>query len=616
MDATVSPGGTGRSIVIRSLHCSNSGLKEMILVFVGQATAIGQALDVPIFIRSVAQSLIFVDDPQLPLPFEDNLLATLDNGIDPDSPAALVAEYACDWWNNEDEPGEDGLLNRHNLQQALLRHQAQHPYTAVQTIPTFPALDPSVGSSDCPKCPLYRNLASDTLAELQGILEFADANEISAQNHWEMDMRRAQGLYALHEAVLHKEMNMPDDTPSMVAVIPASASASAPAPLKINSVPVNRKSRRVMNQAMTELQRLQQQPSGSHRWTWGPVLTPAEVRELVPPPGRKRRHTGYRLSLPDGGFRGQGSSTPTLPLSDRSADYTDVSPEVWDNHSMPEGLQSVDRIAISNDDVPTRQHFHTGHRVAEADRSPTPPKHVEPSNSSSIPDMKYADEAAELWDDNESQSGEAPHDIPEQLNVDAGGAAAAWGDEYDADADDDMPDADAPPADGGVNTSGVIEVNLGVNAEIACGAWGEDSDADADPAGSHGADGADADAHSIGSAGSDADAERAGQAWGDDSNSDADPGEYKLHPTAHDAQQEWESDSDESLGNADAAAEAWSSSSMGHDSDEIPLVISPSRITLPHVYSASDFGFVDDSWFLNADVNEEESDEDDEDNQF
>ena len=41
----------------------------------------------------MAESLVFVDPSLLPFLFDDGLLAALDNGIDADRLAALVADY-------------------------------------------------------------------------------------------------------------------------------------------------------------------------------------------------------------------------------------------------------------------------------------------------------------------------------------------------------------------------------------------------------------------------------------------------------------------------------------------------------------------------------------------
>ena len=68
----------------------------LFLFHVGLATALSQPLELPIFLQSMTESLIFIDCDKLPLPLDDGLLAALDNGVNPDSPAALIEHYACD----------------------------------------------------------------------------------------------------------------------------------------------------------------------------------------------------------------------------------------------------------------------------------------------------------------------------------------------------------------------------------------------------------------------------------------------------------------------------------------------------------------------------------------
>ena len=164
---------------------------------------------------------------------------------------------------------------------------------------TCPQVDPSL---DCPKCPAYRDLVADALAKLRGIFEYANTTETAAQNRYETDMRWAQGLYILHEAVLKKEMKTPAPAPDMLTSgIPiqlATVSALATAPFQINSVAINCKLRHVFNLAMAELEKWRNLPSGSHKWTWGPKLSMAEVGDLITPAqSGKHPHSGYRESL-------------------------------------------------------------------------------------------------------------------------------------------------------------------------------------------------------------------------------------------------------------------------------------------------------------------------------
>jgi hypothetical protein len=173
--------------VIRSPPPTHRCLEKWIVIIVGQQAAIGQPLDLPIFVRSLAESLTFARPSSLPLEFDESLLAALDNGVEPDSPAALVAEYAYDWWNRDAEPCDADILSRGNIKVAVELHSKQRGDEIVPPIPTIPGLDVKERSRDCPECAGYRDLASEVIAELQDILQITEAAETAAQNRWETD---------------------------------------------------------------------------------------------------------------------------------------------------------------------------------------------------------------------------------------------------------------------------------------------------------------------------------------------------------------------------------------------------------------------------------------------
>ena len=104
-------------------------------------------------------------------------------------------------------------LRHADLNKALRVHEEYCLYRFTPPIATCPQVDPS---PDCPKCPAYCDLVADTLAKLQGIFEYADATQTAAQNQYETDMKQAQGLYILHEAVLKKEMKTPAPASDML----------------------------------------------------------------------------------------------------------------------------------------------------------------------------------------------------------------------------------------------------------------------------------------------------------------------------------------------------------------------------------------------------------------
>ena len=137
----------------------------------GQQSAIGQPLEVPIFVQSLAKCLTFVRTSSPPLAIDECILTALDNSINPDSPSALIAEYAYDWRNHDAEPNDADILLQNNMKLALERHSKQWDDKLVLPIPVIPELDSGEGSWDCPKCAGYRDLTSEIIAEMQNLLQ-------------------------------------------------------------------------------------------------------------------------------------------------------------------------------------------------------------------------------------------------------------------------------------------------------------------------------------------------------------------------------------------------------------------------------------------------------------
>ena len=565
------------------------GLQATILTIIGHASAIGHAIELPILVRSLADSLMFADIDDLPLQVHDSLLATLDTGIDHDSPGALVTEYLCDWWNGDSAPGPGNVLCPNNLHDAIHRHETQRPYTAVPPVRTAPAPIPlAPGTADCPQCPLYRTLAADILAELHGNLAFAEANETSAMNRWKTDMRRAQGLHILHEAVQLKEMRTVDAGTSRLGTTAASGSGSAPTVFP--AIPGNRRSRRVFNTAVAELARLQELPAASHKWTWGPELSAIEVRELVPLPARRRRlHSGYNTSLPDGGYHGQ-SATQTLPGSPNSAQYSDVSDHVRNYPTFLQAYPSVDKISYVDYTAPTRRQIDPDvPSHADTDCSPNPDLSVpgpHPPSIMSEADPTGIDEAAEVWGndaDDSTLDGDAHNPVPDAHDaiVDAVDPDA---DEVNPDADKVDPDAECLRADadphGRAAQRWVVEDEVqdvdsgdadGKGVDAAAEAWGDDDDADVDNVDLDDPDAAELAAETKA-------ADKAAQVWGDDA----------IDSSLHDADavdqaaQMWGDDEDE-----DDVAHADHADAMAN-SHQVNQLRSPSVPAQPQIFTVND----------------------------
>ena len=72
-----------------------TSLKYFVLSYVGIASAIGQIIDIPIIIRSLADSICFLDDEDFPINFDEDFLRTLDIG----KPDRAIITFERAWWN-------------------------------------------------------------------------------------------------------------------------------------------------------------------------------------------------------------------------------------------------------------------------------------------------------------------------------------------------------------------------------------------------------------------------------------------------------------------------------------------------------------------------------------
>src|SRR5882757_3585367 len=87
-------------------------------MFVGEAAALGLGVDIPILVRSLADCLsMTTSGPSLK--YHESMRAILDNGLPADDPCALVPDYACAWWNDEDENDADNFLSFNSLSMFL-----------------------------------------------------------------------------------------------------------------------------------------------------------------------------------------------------------------------------------------------------------------------------------------------------------------------------------------------------------------------------------------------------------------------------------------------------------------------------------------------------------------
>ena len=285
---------------------------------IGFATSIGLVFEVPILLRSLADSLAEVNLDHLPLAFHPSLLAVLDDGVTQELTSSLVPSYDLDWWRHDSEPAADSIMAIDSLDQCLHHHMQFFPdATAAPVATPAPDATPAPGATpapapvaapaptpDCQSCINLRDLVNDMLHEQRSTLLFLDGCQTSADAALNTNVRKAAGFYQLHELALLKELRAEPQKPPQPAGQPSRQTA------------VRRKSELVAANAQAELDRLKSLPPGAYKWSWGVDITENDVlgaHEKNTKSRGKQQHSGYALSLPDGAKgKKEWSSTPMI----------------------------------------------------------------------------------------------------------------------------------------------------------------------------------------------------------------------------------------------------------------------------------------------------------------
>ena len=177
--------------------------------WVGTASAIGLLIEVPILLRSLADSMGSVDLRHLPLGFHPTLLAALDDGVTPEAPFCLVDRYARDWWMCDREPASEISLNVTTLKECLALHWKHLPSHNVKGTPLPSQHPPPI--PNCQSCRDLQHLVQDMLTEQRSLHDFTDGMETAVDAWLNSTIRRAGEFHTLHEKILLKELheNMP-----------------------------------------------------------------------------------------------------------------------------------------------------------------------------------------------------------------------------------------------------------------------------------------------------------------------------------------------------------------------------------------------------------------------
>lgn len=307
------------------------------LSFVGIGSAIGQTLEIPIMVRSLADSLARLSEDDLPVPIDPGFMALLEvDARERNDRCRVVDKYDCSWWTGRRPQDLNTVeyLSAETLMRCLEFHRDQlgkdqdiatlaHPHPLA--MPPAPAPVGAGQATNCRTCIEYRGLVSEMFKNLQEIHKYSTTMTTASENQWKIDMRSASTFHLLHQAVIAKETAHPAPVPSPIPVY-ASTKTRASA---------------VRQQAQKELNMYSALPPASHKWTWGEVLTEREVlalRRTGTRPGRAP-HSGYDISLDDGTNTYDSSPPQSHPSASGVFDDLppDISTELPTNiHPLPE----------------------------------------------------------------------------------------------------------------------------------------------------------------------------------------------------------------------------------------------------------------------------------------
>ena len=271
------------------------------LRYVGIGASLGHPLNVPILIRSLADSMGHLDVTDLPIPFDNDFISLLDSDLSEQNYVCrLVAKYECSWWI-ERKPRDVDLadtMKSTSMARCVEKHLNQLDGSNSESDrllnSSLEALNTSVSKdTKCEKCPKYKQILSDTLQDLLQVHRLTSTVLTASEAKWHIDMRRASAFHLLHEASIMKE----------ISGVPSASSNR----MTTYSPDV------VEETARLELARLQDQLPSSHKWTWGESLTKSEVLTLRRSGSRRKIHSGYDLSLRDVDLGGDDSPMPSHP---------------------------------------------------------------------------------------------------------------------------------------------------------------------------------------------------------------------------------------------------------------------------------------------------------------
>ncbi len=198
--------------------------------YVGVACSVGMAVQLPLILRSLADSLAFVPASDLPIKIDKDFLSWMGS-----IPYAHIPEHAMNWWASKAArklPGH--YLQESTLELCLETYRRTHADVRIRITLTPPAQP--LPAARCAICRELRVLYIQATESLISLRNTCAANSDNLIAYGEMGRRRMAAAYELAELAQMKETLVPKTNMSTVAVassasvdIAASTVQAAPA---------------------------------------------------------------------------------------------------------------------------------------------------------------------------------------------------------------------------------------------------------------------------------------------------------------------------------------------------------------------------------------------------
>jgi hypothetical protein len=338
------------------------------------AAAIGQSVNIPAFLRSLACDMYQGERfTGLSYILSPDLLVSLDAGCDIDDDLSKLADnYNHDWWTLVKQPARNWEICSGNIVEAIDIHRALTKIKEMEPIKTDKTFytwnrnvkfTPEGTKLDCNRCRLYRGVSLGILDNTQDLRHHVHGLEVAYEERADLAARRAAGFFSLYEAALMKETNLDD----------------------------SRQRRRSKGKAKA----IENHPS--IKWTWGEDLTKEDVLKALESvaPIPQEIHSGYNTSLPWGRY-GVESDAPLSPSLSKGEIVSEIDvegqsvPHINDPDHYP--VYPLDALSIqassSGEEVEsadkpsylTRRTFHSWLQRPDPDYVPSPPPLIQGVN--------------------------------------------------------------------------------------------------------------------------------------------------------------------------------------------------------------------------------------------